>query len=80
MQPRGQDAQVRQVELQARLGAQGHDVAFGQPQRAQPGGDLLGRQLPGVPRTDRILVPARHGLAQGGRIAIARSGFFENLV
>ena len=79
MQPRGHNTQVGQVKLQARLGAQGHDVAFRQPQRAQPGRNLLGRQLPGVPRTDRVVVPARHGLAQSGRIAISRGGVFENL-
>ena len=41
----GHDAQVGQVKLQARLGVEGHDVAFGQPQRAQAGGDFFGRRF-----------------------------------
>ena len=75
----GEDAEVGQIELQAGLGIECHNIAFADAERAEPGGDFFGGALVLVPGEDCVSA-IRQGLAQRGSVAVDARGLFEDLV
>src|ERR1019366_631393 len=75
----GEDAEIGQVELETGFGVESDDVAFGDAERAQTGGDFFGGAPVLVPRIDEVGAIGR-GLAESGSVAVDARGFVENLV
>src|ERR1039458_2524685 len=75
----GEDAEIGQVELETGFGVESDDVAFGDAERAQTGGNFFGGAPVLVPRIDEVGAIGR-GLAESGSVAVEARGFVENLV
>ena len=78
----GHDAQIGEVEFEARFRIERDNVALGHAQAAQPAGDFLhGAQVLG-PGIGEVFAPPRlrMGLAQGGRGGVAQRRLAQHAV
>src|SRR5579884_3165150 len=75
----GEDSEIGQIEFEARFGVERDDVALGNAERGEAGGNFLGRAEVLIPRVGQIAA-AGSRLAQCRGVSVLTRDLFQNLI